>query len=173
MNNVNIANCITSVRIIGTFLMMLTKPFSTPFFVIYSISGVSDVLDGFVARITKKVSDFGAKLDSISDLFFYFVMAIKIMPALIEKLPVQIWYAVAAVVFLRIISYLFVAVKYKRLASLHTKLNKITGFAVFLIPYMLILPFGVEYCIAACSVSAIATVHELFIHLSSKQYRGK
>ena len=110
MKNVNLANSITCVRILGTFLMMFVDPFTSQFFTIYTVAGISDVLDGFVARITNTVSNFGARLDSTSDLFFYFVMAMKCMPAMIEILPYQIWYATAAVVLIRIITYMFVKI---------------------------------------------------------------
>ena len=173
MKNVNLANSITALRILGTFLMMFVDPFTSQFFVIYTIAGVSDVLDGFVARITNTVSNFGARLDSASDLFFYFVMAMKCMPAMIEILPYQIWYATAAVVLIRIISYMLVAIKYHRFSSLHTKLNKITGFAIFLIPYMLKRRYGVAYCITACSISTISSLHEMVVHMLSSEYKGK
>ena len=173
MKNVNAANAITSLRIIGALALMFVAPFSKAFFIIYTASGVSDVLDGFVARITKKVSDFGARLDSVADLLFYAVMTVKIFPVLIERLPVGIWYAVTAVVIVRLVSYLLAAVKYHRFASLHTKLNKATGLAVFMIPYMLNLSFGPTYCMAACTVSAASSLEELAIHIRNKEYNGR
>lgn len=173
MKYINVANFITSIRILGTFCLLFTRPFSKAFYIIYTISGISDVFDGFVARITKTTSAFGAMLDSIADLVLYAVMVLKIFPALTEKLPVAIWYAVTAVVLVRIISYFSAAVKYKRFASLHTKLNKITGFLVFMIPYMIKLPFAVPYCITACGVSAVSSFEEMMIHLKSSEYRGK
>lgn len=174
MKYVNIANAITTIRIIGTLLLVFTKPFSTIFFVVYSISGLSDVFDGYVARKTKTSSAFGAMLDSIADLVLYAVMVLKIFPALIDTLPGGIWYAVTAIVTIRIISYLLVAIKYRRFASLHTKLNKITGFAVFMIPYMMKAPsVATPYCIVACAISAISTVQEIIIHMKSNEYEGK
>lgn len=173
MKNVNAANAITTLRIIGTVCLLFAKPFSKAFYIIYTLSGISDIFDGFVARMTKTSSAFGAMLDSVADLVLYTVMVLKIFPALIDTLPVQIWYAVTAVVIVRIISYLAAAVKYKRFASLHTKLNKITGFAVFMIPYMIKLPLAAPYCITACGVSAISSVEEMLIHIRSNEYKGK
>lgn len=170
---VNAANAITTLRIIGTVCLLFTKPFSKAFYIIYTLSGLSDVFDGFVARVTKTTSAFGAMLDSIADLVLYAVMALKIFPALVDRLPETIWYAVTAVVIVRIISYVAAAIKYGRFASLHTKLNKITGFAVFMIPYMINLPFATPYCVAACSVSAVSSVEEMMIHIRSNEYKGK
>ncbi len=173
MKRLNVANCITSIRILGTICLLFTKPFSRAFFIIYSICGLSDVFDGLVARVTKTVTAFGAKLDSVADLTFYAVMVLKIFPDLIETLPFKIWYAVIIIVMLRLISYMTVAIKYKKFASLHTKLNKITGFAIFLIPYMLKRSAAVPYCITACAISGISTIQEVILHLTSKEYQGK
>lgn len=174
MKYVNVANAITMIRIIGTLLLVFTQPFSALFFIIYTISGISDVFDGYVARKTKTSSAFGAMLDSIADLVLYAVMVLKIFPALWDTLPVGIWYAVTAIVIIRIVSYLLVAVKYKRFASLHTKLNKVTGFAVFMIPYMIMSPMiAVPYCVTACTISGVSTVQEITIHMNSTKYEGK
>ena len=43
-------NAITMIRIIGTFFLLFLEVFSEAFYVIYTICGISDVLDGFTAR---------------------------------------------------------------------------------------------------------------------------
>lgn len=73
-------NFVTGLRMVGTFLLLFTKAFSPAFYVVYSICGISDVLDGFLARRTGATSEFGARLDSVADLLFYTVMMIKILP---------------------------------------------------------------------------------------------
>ncbi len=173
MKYVNTANAITAFRIIGTICLLFTKPFTKMFYIIYTLSGISDIFDGFVARITKTSSAFGAMLDSIADLVLYTVMVLKIFPALFDTLPVGIWYAVTIIVAIRIVSYMAAAVKYKRFASLHTKLNKITGFLVFMIPYMIKMPLATPYCVTACSVAAASSLEEMFIHIRSTEYKGK
>ena len=63
-------NFVTGLRMVGTFLLLFTKAFSPAFYAIYSICGISDVLDGFLARRTGATSEFGARLDSVADLLF-------------------------------------------------------------------------------------------------------
>ena len=99
------ANAITLLRISGTAVLLFLRPFSPAFFVVYTLTGVTDVLDGFVARKTGTASDFGAKLDSAADLLFYGVMLLKIFPVLWHTLPKKIWWGVALVLFLRVCSY--------------------------------------------------------------------
>lgn len=168
----NIPNFITSLRIIGTICMLFLDELSKPFYVVYTFAGISDVLDGWIARKLKVSSEFGAKLDSIADLLFYSIMAIKILPILIKKLPVELWIAVGIILLLRLCSYFIVAWKYKRFASLHTYMNKLTGAGVFLIPYAILLPIFVPFCTVLSLIAGIATCEEFLIHLRSKEYHS-
>jgi len=168
-----LANCITGFRILGTLAMIFTVPFSTAFFVVYSLCGLSDVLDGFVARVTKSTSDFGAKLDSVADLLFYFVMAMKILPVLLVVLPLRIWIVVISTVVIRIISYSLAAVKYRRFASQHTIMNKVTGMAAFGIPYFINTIYAIQYCTVGATIAIVASLEELFIHIKSKEYNPR
>lgn len=157
---------------VGTLILLFITPLSAVFFVIYTLTGVTDILDGFIARKCGLASDFGARLDSIADLLFYAVMLIKILPILISKLPAAIWYAVAAVVILRLAAYITAAVKYKRFASLHTYMNKLTGAVVFTVPYVICLPLASAICLIYCGIAAIASAEELLIHLCGKTYHA-
>ena len=165
----NIPIFVTSFRIIGTVCLLFLDALSKPFYIVYTLAGISDALDGFVARKLKVSSEFGAKLDSVADLLFYSVMAVKILPILLKKLPTEIWIAVGIILFLRLCSYLIAAWKYKRFASLHTYMNKVTGAGVFLIPYVILLPFFVVYCAILSIIAGIATCQELFIHIGNKE----
>ena len=64
----NLPNSITVMRMVGTVSLLFTKPMSLCFYIVYTITGLTDVLDGFFARKFKVTSDFGAKLDSIAAL---------------------------------------------------------------------------------------------------------
>lgn len=166
----HIPNIITSLRIVGTAVWLFTKPLSKWFYIIYFFTGLTDVLDGFIARRLKITSEFGAKLDSVADILFYAVMLSVMFPALWELLPVGIWYLLGAVLAVRLTSYAVAAVKYRRFASTHTWLNKLTGAVVFAIPFVLLLPCGIPLCWAICITGGIASAEELLIHIVSKSY---
>lgn len=168
----HLPNCITALRIIATAVLLFISPFTAAFYVVYTLAGVSDVLDGWLARRLKLTSEFGAKLDSAADLLFYAVMIIRIFPVLWDVLPRVIWIGVAAVVLVRIVCYLFVAVKHHRFASLHTYMNKITGALVFALPYVIKTPIAPPYCWILCAVSSAGTLEEFAIHIRSKEYDG-
>ncbi len=165
-----IPNCITMFRIIGACGLIFTEAFSKSFFILYTFCGISDVVDGWVARFTKKTTELGAKMDSIADLLFYSVMIIKIFPELCATLPVWIWCVVWGAVLLRVVTYVMVAIRYKRLASLHTYMNKMNGLAAFGIPYFLKTVFAVPYCAVGCIIAGIAAVEEFLMHVLAKEY---
>lgn len=144
--------------------------FSQMFFAIYTYCGISDILDGALARRLHCNDEFGARLDSIADIIFYAVTAFKIFPALYSKLTPSIWYIITATVIIRIISYTAAAIKYRRFVSLHTYMNKLTGFLVFMVPYIIFLPFAKTACMIVSVVALIAAMEELIIHICTYQY---
>ena len=166
------ANSITLLRIVGSIGLLFPAPMSPLFLGIYTLTGLTDVLDGWLARKTGTTSDFGARLDSMADLVFYAVMLIRFFPVLREALPLHIWYAVAGVLLVRLSAYCTAAIKYHRFASLHTWLNKLTGAAVFLLPYVLVISTGVVYSWSVCALAFAASLEELAIHLFRPDYRA-
>lgn len=165
-------NLITSFRLIGTFCLLFIEPLSGLFYLVYTLYGISDVLDGWIARKTKNTSEFGAKLDSVSDLLFYAVMLIRIFPELWKRLPVKIWIAVGGILLLRLVSYLYVAVRFHRFASLHTYWNKVTGASIFAIPYTLKHSIVVPFCWCVVAIAFIAAIYELGIHIGSNKHHA-
>ena len=161
----HIADMLTILRIAGTLVLAFLHPLSAAFFWVYALAGLTDVLDGWIARRTHTASDFGARLDSIADLMFYAVMLLRIFPALWRTLPEGIWYAVAILVIVRVSAYLIAAVIHRQFAPLHTYLNKLTGITVFLVPFLLMTQYAVGYCWAVCAVAAAAALEELAIHI--------
>lgn len=164
------SNCITFVRIIGSVVLLFLTAFSPEFYITYTLCGLSDAVDGYVARKFNTTSEFGARLDSISDIIFYTVMIIKILPKLIKILPMIVWYILAAALLTRAISYILAAIKYKKFASLHTYLNKLSGLSVFIAPYVVVFPFGKYVCLAITIIGFLASAEELFIHITQKNY---
>lgn len=163
-------NAITSLRILGAAVLLFLTPLSPAFYLIYTFAGLSDALDGWLARRTHTTSELGKKLDSVADLLFYAVMLLRLLPLLLQRLPLEIWILVCVILAVRIASYLTAAIRHRRFASLHTYLNKITGAAVFLIPYILLLPIEVFLCGLVCVIALAASVEELLIHLRSRDY---
>ncbi len=162
-------NTITGMRMLGTVALLFTEPLTTWFYIIYAITGITDVLDGFVARKFNITSEFGAKLDSAADLLFYAVMFIMVMPYLWKILPTAIWYFVVFVLVLRILAYTTAAIKFRRFAASHSIINKITGALVFSIPFILLLPFAVPVCWLICFIGGAGSLSELIKYLKCEK----
>ena len=169
-DRMNVPNIITFLRIICALSLIAIKPFSALFFLVYTITGVTDVLDGWIARKTHTSSEFGARLDSIADIVFYGVTAVKIMPALWNVLTPLIWLMIAIVALIRIISYTVALIKYRRFASLHTYMNKLTGFLIFTVPYIISQSFAMPACMIISIVAMLAALEELIIHINTNRY---
>lgn len=168
---INIPNIITITRIAGALSLLAVRPLSPVFFIIYTISGVSDILDGYIARKTHSESELGSKLDSIADIVFYTVMTVKLFPELYAKLPVGIWYTVIIYLILKIISYTVAALKFRVFSSLHTILNKAATLMVFFVPYLLGNSILVPYCTVICTAGIASCTEEIVIHLTSSKYK--
>lgn len=57
----NAADAVTSFWIAGTLLLVFLRSLSTGFFWVYALTGLTDVLDEWIARKTKTASDFGVR----------------------------------------------------------------------------------------------------------------
>ena len=164
----NAADTITAVRMAASLILLIFPLRSAWFLAVYTLAGLTDALDGWLARKTGTASAFGARLDSIADLLFYGVLLLRLFPVLRQALPVSVWYVVTAVALVRMVAYAVAAVKYHRFASLHTWLNKLTGGAIFLLPYILAISTGVVYSWTVCALACAASLEELVIHLHQK-----
>lgn len=167
----NLPNLITLSRIAAALVLIPVRAFSGIFFGIYTYCGISDVLDGALSRKMNLESESGARLDSAADLVFYAVMLVKILPDLAKILPLWARYAVGLILLLRILSYITAALKYRRFASMHTYMNKLTGFLVFTIPYIMLVPFAkTAFIIIICTAALLSSAEEMLIHILSKEY---
>lgn len=165
-----IPNMLSALRIVCTLGLIFVKPMKAAFFTLYSICGLTDVLDGFIARRLHCTSDLGAVLDSVADLSFYGMMFYRIFPIMWEVMARWIWFVGLSGVAIRLVAYGIAAGKYHRFASVHTYMNKVTGFAVFLIPYFIALVGADGICLTAASIGCLASAEEVMLHLTGKHY---
>ncbi len=70
----NVANYISISRIIMSIILFVTETFSIAFYIVYIYCGISDMLDGFIARKSENESRIGARLDSAADIIFVIVI---------------------------------------------------------------------------------------------------
>lgn len=129
------ANIITSLRIICSIMLLFCHVFSVPFYILYITAGITDMIDGTVARKTNTVSEFGSKLDTTADFIFVVVCMIKIIPALNVETWIYLWIGFIAIV--KVINIVSGYVVQKKFVAVHSIMNKIAGILLFAMPLTL------------------------------------
>lgn len=155
------ANVITTARIVCALGLLICPTFSAWFYVLYIISGISDVFDGIVARHFGKETKCGAQLDTIADIVFLVIAVTKAVRTIYIPIWVMVWIILIAV--MKSINIFIGFVIYKRFLSEHTVMNKICGVLLFGIPLCIgQLPWQpvVVLIILTCGVATFAAIQE-------------
>jgi CDP-diacylglycerol--glycerol-3-phosphate 3-phosphatidyltransferase len=124
----NIPNMLSTFRIVMAPFLLLTGYLqeATFFFILFGLMLLSDVLDGFIARILDQTSELGARLDSYGDILTYLSTALAawwLWPDIIKS---ELYYIIAAIV-IYILPAFFALAKFGKLASYHTWITKISA----------------------------------------------
>lgn len=152
------ANLITCIRILCAAALAFLPVLSSSFYAVYLLAGVSDMLDGFIARRTNTTSSLGAKLDTLADFAFAAVCLVRLLPLFSWPRWLCGWIALIAAV--KLVNVISGWIMHGRFVSEHTRMNKLTGLLLFALP--LVLPV-VELRLAAgivCAVATLAAVQE-------------
>ena len=152
------ANIITGIRILCSIALLFVPVFSPPFYTLYLVAGVSDMIDGTVARKTGTASAFGSKLDTAADFILAAVCLIKLIPALDMPIWLIIWIAVIALI--KAINIISGYVMRKEFVAAHTVMNKVTGVFLFILP-LTVSFIDLKYSGAlVCAVATFAAIQE-------------
>ena len=125
-----IPNIISALRIPGAILLLLFYPTSVAFWIIYGLCGISDMLDGHLARKLHAESKTGAVLDSVADICFVACSAVRLVP--VVQIPTWLWIWAGVIAAIKIVNQVSALIVCKRFCFPHTKENKLTGLLLFL-----------------------------------------
>ena len=156
----HIANIITGSRIVLSLPLIFMQLTSTWYYVLYLLCGLSDMIDGTVARRTNSTSELGARLDTVSDFVFMTVALIKFVPHL--HIPVWLWIWIGVIAMMKLGNATWGFVRTKKLISPHTLLNKITGLLLFLLPVTISFVDLTHTLPIVCAVATVAAMHEWY-----------
>lgn len=153
-----------------TLLLLLRQPLA--FVVVYFLCGISDVLDGFLARHFKVETALGARLDSLADLLFFTVGLCAFFTLVRIEYPVLLSAIFAIIAAIRAINFIWTKKKFGCWSVMHTVGNKATGLLLFIFipicvwinstPLWLLLTVGI--------VGLLSAIEELVILLATKSY---
>ncbi len=155
-----LANIITISRILCSICLLCCPVFSFGFYTVYLFCGFTDTLDGTIARQTKTISEFGARLDTAADIVFVAVCLVKILPLI--HLPIWLWIWIAIITTIKIVNILRGFIRSKKLISIHTILNKVTGFLLFLFPLTLGFIEPMYSSMMVCSLATVSAISEVY-----------
>ena len=126
----HLPNILSSLRIVGTVVLLLSDVSSILFGALYIVCGISDIADGWLARKLKCVTRTGALLDSVADICFVACCAWKLLPIL--ELPQWLWLWAGVIVAIKVVNQISALVMYGHCCFPHTTANKATGFVLFI-----------------------------------------
>ena len=154
----SLPNAISALRFLGAVCLLFFGVESCAFWVIYFVCGISDMVDGYLARKIGCESKTGALLDSLADLVFVVCCCFKLIPAL--AFPKWLWVWGGVIVVIKVINQFSALVMYKKYIFPHTFANKVTGALLFVgVPLTVFLESIVPMVIIAV-VATFAAVQE-------------
>ena len=153
-----IADAVTVSRMLLS-LLLLFLPRSPLFALLYLLCGVSDALDGFLARTLHTESETGVALDSAADLLFAVVYIVRILPLLSIPLWICIWAAVIGAIKLAII--LQNSRRARCLSVAHSSANRLTGLLLFLLPLSVRVIDAAYGAGLVCAAATFAAVEDI------------
>lgn len=152
------ANIITIIRILCSIAILFCNALSLVFYTLYIIAGISDMIDGWIARKTNTVSEFGAKLDTVADIVFVVVCLIKLLPVMDIAAWIYIW--IGFIVLIKIINIVSGFVVQKQFVAVHSVMNKVTGALLFVFP-LTVSFIDLKYsALVVCIFATFAAVQE-------------
>ena len=151
-------NVISELRIAGSIGLLFCDVRGWPFWSLYVLCGLSDILDGWLARRLHAESKTGAILDSVSDIVFVACCAIRLLPVL--EIPAWLWIWAGAIVIIKMVNQISALFVYKRFCFLHTVANKLTGLLLFLtVPTMFRSMIPISIVAALATFAALQEGH--------------
>ena len=130
MSMKHLPNILSSLRIVGAVALLLCDVVGTTFWALYTLCGISDMADGWLARKMKCVTKTGALLDSLADICFVACLCPLLLPIL--ELPQWLWLWAGVIVAIKVVNQLSALVMYGRCCFPHTTANKWAGFLLFI-----------------------------------------
>ena len=143
----HLPNVITALRIVGSIGILFCIVAGWQFWTLYVFCGISDMIDGWLARKLQAESKTGSVLDSIADLLFLACCAIKLLPIL--SIPSWLWIWAGIIVIIKIVNLISSLIIFKKFYLPHTIANKLTGLLLFLAVPL------ISWCIIPIAIVAI------------------
>lgn len=162
----HLANIISLSRVAGAIALFFFNDISTAFLIIYVLCGITDLIDGPIARKTNSTSPLGATLDTVGDVATYLALT-KVL--IIKKLVagwILAWILSAGILFG--VGALISKRRFGKLYLPHTYLGKIFGGVVFVLPLAMQFMPGYVWMSVICSIATVHAFELLYVQSKNK-----
>lgn len=149
----SLPNIISASRGVAALAMLFFPVFSPEFWVLYCWGGLSDMIDGRIAKMIHGESELGSRIDSVADIMFVICSAVLILPSL--DLPLWVWLWIAAIGMVKLAGIIIGSCRQGKLTVQHSKTNRLAGILLFCLPFAII---RIDVLIPAVIVCIVATL---------------
>jgi CDP-diacylglycerol--glycerol-3-phosphate 3-phosphatidyltransferase len=163
----NLSNGITMARIalVPVLWVLALLKLSTAFAVLFAAAGLTDTLDGVIARKLKHQSRFGAWFDSFADKIVMVSLVFWLLLLIPDFFRANLW-LILGLFALFILSIVFGFIKYRRMIHYHLLSSKVAAVLIYIFvvhallfkPNIPLFYIGVVV-IAFCIIEDIAITH--------------
>lgn len=166
------ANIISTARIIAAVSLFFFSKVSYPFVIVYVFCGITDLLDGRIARKLNITSSLGALLDTVGDILTYLAfIKILIMQNLIPGWFL-VWYIIAMLG--NLVAAIIAQKRFGEFYFIHSLFGKALGAVLFILPLMLRvtdkIPNNNYICLSViCVVATLSAFETIYIQLKAKE----
>lgn len=161
-------NALSLLRIPLSAWMLSVRPFSAGFWAAYLLGGLTDGLDGFLARRLAAVSRRGAMLDSLADAAFFLALLI-VLRGVFRPTWTRVW--LAAVFAVRMACVITGLARFRTPGFLHTRFNRLAGGMLFCAPVILWLLGRAPATALILGAASVAALEELYILCTMREFQ--
>ena len=166
------ANMISVARIIAAISLFFFSSVTYPFVIVYIFCGLTDVLDGYLARKLNITSTLGALLDTIGDMLTYFGFAKILFMQRLVPLWAFIWFIV--ILSGNVVGGVIAKKRFGEFYLVHSFFGRVVGGALFLLPLLLRITQDIEnnnyYCLGVLGIiGTISAIEAIYIQLKSTE----
>ncbi|MCL2195286.1 MAG: CDP-alcohol phosphatidyltransferase family protein [Oscillospiraceae bacterium] len=147
------------------------------FVAMYVVTGLTDILDGQLARKHNRCTDFGAKLDGFADIVFTLSCLVIVfgLQQLHRYIAVYVMVTIGVIAALKVFNLVFGRVKFRVWSTMHTRANKLTTLPFFFVVPVLVVTGAVTMWLNIILMLLLTTVlaasgEETLILLRSEAY---
>jgi len=167
-----IPNILSSSRIVFSPAMVFARSSPHCFAFIYFTVGMTDMLDGYLARKYHWESKLGVTLEMLADATYFLCAFIAIALGAKLHMTTFAWFYGAAILLCRLISVILIRLKFKVWGEMHLASMKMLGFLVLpLFPLAIYLQrIPASIVIFYLTVFAIGSLEQLVLALKLKEF---